>query len=63
MKKYKLFPSCLFLALALLFVNIQPMKVYADDPGDGPQGTSQKKDTPPVPPDVVTVILLILRML
>jgi hypothetical protein len=62
MKKYKLFLSSLFLALTLLFVNIHPMKVYASDPSNGPQGTSQKKDTPPISEEVVAIILMLLRM-
>ena len=64
MKKYKLLFSTLFLALALAFVNIQPVKVYADD-SDGPQDTGQKKTTPAptIPPEVITVILAVLRLL
>jgi hypothetical protein len=47
MKKLKLLITSLFLAMALLFVNISPVRVYADDLTDDPQGTSQKKAAPP----------------
>lgn len=64
MKKYKLLFSTLFLALALAFVNIQPVTVYASD-GDGPQDTSQKKSAPTqtISPEVIMMILAALRLI
>jgi hypothetical protein len=65
MKKYKLWFSTLCLALALAFVNLQPVRVYADDPGD-PQGTSQKKSSSSssseLSPEVIWMILTMLRL-
>jgi hypothetical protein len=65
MKKYKLWLSTLCLALALAFVNLQPVRVYADDPGD-PQGTSQKKSSSSssseLSPEVIWMILTMLRL-
>jgi hypothetical protein len=58
MKKFKLFITSLFLAMALLFVNISPVRVYAEDLIDGPQGTSQKKAAPPqISPEVIYMIM------
>jgi hypothetical protein len=63
MKKFKLLFMSLFLALALLFVSISPVKAYADDPSDGPQGTSQKKAEPPqISPEIIAIILSMLRL-
>jgi|RhiMetdeSRZDD1v2_1073273.scaffolds.fasta_scaffold1744927_2 hypothetical protein len=63
MKKFKLLITSLFLAMALLFVNISPVKVYADDIGDDPQGTSQKKAAPPqISPDALYLIMTMLRL-
>lgn len=67
MKKYKLWLSTLCLALALAFVNLQPVRVYADDPGD-PQGTSQKKSSSSsssstLSPEVIMMILAMLRLI
>jgi hypothetical protein len=63
MKKFKLLFTSLFLAMALLFVNISP--VYADDPGNGPQGTSQAKSAPPqqtLSPQLISLILAMMRL-
>jgi hypothetical protein len=58
MKKFKLLITSLFLAMALLFVNISPVRAYADDP----QGTSQKKAAPPqLTPELIYIILAMLR--
>ena len=63
MKKFKLLITSLFLAMALLFVNISPVKVYANDTGDDPQGTSQKKAAPPqLSPDAIYMIMVMLRL-
>jgi len=63
MKKFKLLITSLVLAMALLFVNISPMKVYADDLTDGPQGTSQKKAAPPqISPEAIYIIIAMLSM-
>jgi len=62
MKKFKLLIASLFLALALLFVNISPVKVYADDAGGGPQGTSEKKAAPPQIPPELFIILSMIRL-
>jgi len=63
MKKFKLLITSLFLAMALLFVNINPVKVYADDIGDDPQGTSQKKAAPPqISPDALYLIMVMLSL-
>lgn len=63
MKKSKLSVTSLFLAMALFFVNINPVRVYANDPSNGgPQGTSQKKaQTPQIPPEVFIIISMLLR--
>ena len=64
MKKFKLLITSLFLAMALLFVNISTVKVYADDVGGGPQGTSEKKAAPPqIPAELVRIILAMLGFL
>jgi hypothetical protein len=58
MKKFKLLITSLFLAMALLFVNISPVRASSDDP----QGTSQKKAPPPqIPAELVNILLTILR--
>ncbi len=63
MKKFKLLITSLFLAMALLFVNISPVIAYADDNGDDPQGTSQKKAAPPqISPELIYIFLAMLRM-
>ena len=63
MKKFKLLVTSLFLAMALLFVNISPVKVYANDTGGGPQGTSDKKAAPPqIPPELLILILSLIRV-
>ena len=63
MKKFKLLATSLFLAMALLFVNISSVKVYADDLTDGPQGTSEKKAAPPqISPDAIYIIMTLLRL-
>ena len=63
MKKFKLLITSLFLAMALLFVNISPVKVYANETG-GPQGTSEKKAAPPqIPPELLIIILTMIRFL
>jgi hypothetical protein len=59
MKKFKLFITSLFLAMALLFVNTSPVMAYADDP----QGTSEKKAAPPqISPELIYIFLAMLRM-
>lgn len=63
MKKYKLWLSSLALVMALLMVNVSPVKVYAN--GDNPQGTSQKKATPSEEPstaEIIAIIMIMLRM-
>lgn len=63
MKKFKLLFTSLFLALALLFINVSP--VYADDPGNGPQGTSQTKSAPSqqtISPELIALLLSMLRL-
>jgi hypothetical protein len=58
MKKFKLLITSLFLAMALLFVNITPVRAYADDP----QGTSEKKAAPPqIPLELIYILLAMLR--
>jgi hypothetical protein len=62
MKKFKLLITSLFLAMALLFVNVSPVKVYANDIDD-PQGTSEKKAAPPqIPPDLLIIIFSLIRL-
>lgn len=65
MKKHKLWLSTLCLALAMAFVNIQPVRVYAGD-SDDPQGTSQRKSAPSpsgLSPEVIMMILAMMRMI
>ena len=63
MKKFKLLITSLFLAMALLFVNISPVRVYAEDLIDGPQGTSQKKAAPPqIPLEAIYIIMTMLSL-
>ncbi len=62
MKKCKLWLFSLMLMMALM-VNISPVKVYADD--SDPQGTSQKKASPPqesISPEIIAVIMMMLRL-
>jgi hypothetical protein len=63
MKKFRLLITSLFLAMALLLVNISPVKVYANDIGDDPQGTSQKKAAPPqIPLDLIIFYISLIRL-
>jgi hypothetical protein len=58
--KAMLFSLTIILALAFVF---QPTQALASDPG-GPQGTTETKPKPPpLPPEVIAVLLRLLGLL
>lgn len=64
MKKFKLWLSTFCLALAMAFVNLQPVQVFAND-SDDPQGTSQKKSAPGqsgLSPEMIMFLMMMMRM-